>query len=95
MDACSVQRAIESATITTSIDHSIVRGAAELKHTSSGVLVQRQKVLGLLGDLDRNRFTILTSLTLLRQLSLDAALVDARYRATPSAKTEELVQQLV
>ena len=39
---------------------------------------ERQKVLGLLDDVDRNRFTILRSLTLLRQLSLHPALIDAR-----------------
>ena len=33
---------------------------------------ERQKVLGLLGDVNHNRFTILRSLTLLRQLSLHA-----------------------
>ena len=33
---------------------------------------ERQKVLGLIDDLDSNRFTILRSLTLLRRLSLDA-----------------------
>ena len=33
---------------------------------------ERQKVLGLLDDVDRNRFTILRSLTLLRQLTLHA-----------------------
>ena len=37
---------------------------------------ERQKVLGLLDDLNANRFTILRSLTLLRQLSLHAGLVD-------------------
>ena len=33
---------------------------------------ERQKVLGLLGDMDTNRFQIFQSLTMLRQLSLDA-----------------------
>ena len=37
---------------------------------------ERQKVLGLIDDLNANRFTILRSLTLLRQLSLHAGLVD-------------------
>ena len=41
---------------------------------------ERQKILGLLDDVDKNRFTILRSLTLLRQLSLDPGLVDARAR---------------
>ena len=46
---------------------------------------ERQKVLGLLGDLGRNRITILRSLTLLRQLSLSPALIDDAHPAA-SAK---------
>jgi superfamily II DNA or RNA helicase len=38
---------------------------------------ERQKVLGLIDDLNANRFTILRSLTLLRQLSLHAGLIDS------------------
>ncbi len=38
---------------------------------------ERQKVLGLLGDWEENRFAVFRSLTLLRQLSLHAGLVDA------------------
>ena len=34
---------------------------------------ERQKVLGLIEDLDRNRFIVFRSLTLLRMLSLDAS----------------------
>jgi len=56
---------------------------------------ERQRVLGLLGDFDRNRFTILKSITLLRQLSLHAALVDARHHAVPCAKLGALAEQLV
>ena len=41
-------------------------------------------MLGLIDDLDRNRFTILRSLTLLRQLSLHAGLVDERQHAVAS-----------
>ena len=37
---------------------------------------ERQKVLGLLGDMHRNRFTILKSLTVLRQMALHPGLVD-------------------
>jgi SNF2 family DNA or RNA helicase len=55
---------------------------------------ERQKVLGLVDDLDRNRFTILRSLTLLRQLSLHAGLVDDAHRDVPSSKIEALVEQL-
>jgi superfamily II DNA or RNA helicase len=56
---------------------------------------ERQKVLGLLGDVDRNRFTILASLTLLRQLSLHAGLVDDEHAEVPSAKIDALVEQLL
>jgi SNF2 family DNA or RNA helicase len=55
---------------------------------------ERQKVLGLLEDVDANRFTILGSLTLLRQLSLDASLVDPEHAGVPSAKIELLVDDL-
>lgn len=54
---------------------------------------ERQKVLGLVGDLRRNRITILRSLTLLRQLSLSPALVDADY-PEQSAKIDTLVELL-
>ena len=55
---------------------------------------ERQKVLGLLGDFDRNRFTILRSITLLRQLSLHPALVDERGETLPCAKLGALSEQL-
>jgi superfamily II DNA or RNA helicase len=55
---------------------------------------ERQKILGLLEDVDKNRFTILSSLTLLRQLSLDASLVDDRYAGVPASKIEVLVEHL-
>src|SRR5205823_492273 len=55
---------------------------------------ERQKILGLLGDFDRNRFTILRSITLLRQLSLHPALVDDTQRAVPCAKLDALTEQL-
>src|SRR5690606_38754435 len=54
---------------------------------------ERQKVLGLVGDLNRNRITILRSLTLLRQLSLAPSLVDASYPET-SAKIDALLEHL-
>ena len=41
---------------------------------------ERQKVLGLLDDMTKNRFEIFRSLTLLRQASLDVSLVDATAR---------------
>jgi SNF2 family DNA or RNA helicase len=55
---------------------------------------ERQKVLGLIDDLDRNRFTILRSLTLLRQLSLDPSLVDDAHAGIPASKIDVLCEQL-
>ncbi len=55
---------------------------------------ERQKVLGLIHDMNANRFTILRSLTLLRQLSLHAGLVDEQYGEIPSSKIDVLVDQL-
>ncbi|WP_202805905.1 DEAD/DEAH box helicase [Actinopolymorpha alba] len=55
---------------------------------------ERQKVLGLIDDMNKNRFTILRSLTLLRQLSLHAGLVDDTYENLPCAKIETLFDQL-
>jgi len=55
---------------------------------------ERQKVLGLVHDLDQNRFTILRSLTLLRRLSLHPALVDPSYSVVKSAKVEAILEQL-
>ncbi|PRZ42840.1 SWIM zinc finger protein [Antricoccus suffuscus] len=55
---------------------------------------ERQKVLGMINDLDANRFVILRSLTLLRQLALDASLVEDDYANVPSAKVELLCEQL-
>jgi len=55
---------------------------------------ERQKILGLIDDFDRNRFTILRSITLLRQLSLHPGLVEDRHDSVPSAKLSMLVEQL-
>jgi superfamily II DNA or RNA helicase len=55
---------------------------------------ERQKVLGLIDDMNANRFTIFRSLTLLRQLSLHAGLVDDAYHGLPSAKIDALLSQL-
>lgn len=56
---------------------------------------ERQKVLGLLDDLDRQRFIVFRSLTLLRMLALAPALVDARDGHLGSAKLDELMERLV
>jgi superfamily II DNA or RNA helicase len=55
---------------------------------------QRTKVLGLVDDVERNRFEILKSLTILRQLSLDPALIDGDHDAVGSAKLDRLVEDL-
>ena len=55
---------------------------------------ERQKLLGLIEDLDRNRFIVFRSLTLLRMLSLDASLVDEQYASIPSSKLDVLFDQL-
>ena len=56
---------------------------------------ERQRVLGLLDDLQGNRIAILRSLTLLRQLSLDASLVDNQHAGViPSSKLEVLMEKL-
>lgn len=57
---------------------------------------ERQKVLGLIADVDRNRFTILRSITLLRRLSLHPALVDDEHSGDEagSAKIDALLEQL-
>jgi superfamily II DNA or RNA helicase len=55
---------------------------------------ERQKILGLIDDVNKNRFTIFQSLTLLRQLSLDASLVDASLSGVRSSKLDVLFEQL-
>jgi superfamily II DNA or RNA helicase len=55
---------------------------------------ERKKVLGLIDDINRNRFTILRSITLLRQLSLHAGLVDETHDGMPCAKLDVLAEQL-
>src|SRR5262249_41367582 len=55
---------------------------------------ERQKVLGLLGDMARNRFGVFRSLTLLRQASLDPALVDPKFGKIPSTKLDAMMEQV-
>ena len=55
---------------------------------------QRQKVLGLVVDVQQNRFEILKSLTLLRQLALDPGLVDPIHDGVGSAKLDRLIEDL-
>jgi superfamily II DNA or RNA helicase len=55
---------------------------------------ERQKVLGLLGDLQKNRFEIFRSLTLLRQASLDVSLVDPKHANIASTKLDVLGERV-
>ncbi len=55
---------------------------------------ERQRILGLLDDFDRNRFTVLTAITRLRQLSLHPGLVDDQHLSIPSAKLDALTEHL-
>ena len=55
---------------------------------------ERSRVLGLLDDMDTNRFEIFRSLTLLRQASLDVSLIDPAHAAVPSTKLELLAEMV-
>jgi SNF2 family DNA or RNA helicase len=55
---------------------------------------ERQKVLGLLGDMTNNRFEIFRSLTLLRQASLDVSLIDNQHAEVPSTKLDALMEMV-
>ncbi len=55
---------------------------------------ERQKILGLVGDFNRNRVAIFSSLTRMRQLALDPGLVDDDHAAVGSAKLDALVEHL-
>lgn len=55
---------------------------------------ERQKVLGLLDDMQRNRFTILKSLTVLRQMALHPGLVEPAHDTLACAKIDALAEQL-
>ncbi|GAA5027459.1 DEAD/DEAH box helicase [Microbacterium fluvii] len=55
---------------------------------------ERRKVLGLLDDLDRNRFIVFRSLTLLRMLALAPALIDPADARLGSSKIEALLERV-
>lgn len=55
---------------------------------------ERQKILGLVEDFDRNRVAIFSALTRLRQLALDPALVDPDHDHVGSAKVSLLAEHL-
>ncbi|MEV7630837.1 DEAD/DEAH box helicase [Microbacterium sp. NPDC089318] len=55
---------------------------------------ERQKVLGLLADLDRNRFIVFRSLTMLRMLALSPQLIDPDADDGASAKLDVLLEHV-
>lgn len=55
---------------------------------------ERARILELLHDVDANRMTVLASITRLRQLALDPALVEESYAHVGSAKIEYLADRL-
>ncbi len=55
---------------------------------------ERQKLMGLIDDIDRNRIIFFRSLTLLRMLSLDPSLIDEKYAGMGSGKLDALLEQL-
>lgn len=55
---------------------------------------ERQKVLGLIDDLDKNRFIVFRSLTLLRMLSLAPALIDEDDAEIGSSKLDTLLERV-
>ena len=69
-------------------------GAKHRKIYDTRLARERQKVLGLLGEWEKNRFQIFRSLTLLRQLSLHVGMVDESKIDVGSAKVDFLVEQL-
>ncbi|MGB3373717.1 MAG: DEAD/DEAH box helicase, partial [Microbacterium sp.] len=55
---------------------------------------ERQKLLGLLADLDRNRFTVFRSLTMLRMLALAPGLIDPADAGVASSKLDVLLEHV-
>ncbi|MFV0457448.1 MAG: SNF2-related protein [Actinomycetales bacterium] len=55
---------------------------------------ERQRVLGLLDDVQKNRVAIFRSLTVLRQLSLAPVLVDPDYARISASKLDVLMEQV-
>ncbi|MGC5166708.1 SNF2-related protein [Luteimicrobium sp. DT211] len=55
---------------------------------------ERKNVLGLVDELDSNRFKVFRSLSVLRQASLDVSLVDEEQADVPSSKLDVLFEML-
>ncbi len=72
----------------------VVLGAKHRKLYDTHLAKERQRILGLVEDFDKNRVAIFSALTKLRQLALDPALVDEAHDAVGSAKLDLLVEHL-
>ncbi len=70
-------------------------GARHRKIYDTHLARERQRILGLVEDFDRNRVAIFSALTTLRQLALDPALVDPEHDDVGSAKLDVLVDHLL
>lgn len=73
----------------------VALGTAHQRIYDTWLQRERQAILGLVDDFDSNRVAIFSALTRLRQLSLDAALVDETHDQVGSAKLDVLVEHLV
>lgn len=69
-------------------------GAAQRRVYNQHLQRERQRVLGMLDDVNRNRMAIFRALTTLRQLSLAPVLVDADQAKVGSAKLDALLESL-
>lgn len=72
----------------------VVLGPKHRKLYDTHLAKERQRILGLVDDFDRNRVAIFSALTRLRQLALDPALIDPAHDAVGSAKLDLLVDHL-
>ncbi|HWJ81358.1 MAG TPA: DEAD/DEAH box helicase [Nocardioides sp.] len=72
----------------------VVLGPRHRKLYDTHLAKERQRILGLVEDFDRNRVAIFSALTTLRQLALDPALVDEAHEGVGSAKLDLLVEHL-
>lgn len=72
----------------------VVLGPKHRRLYDTHLAKERQRILGLVDDFDRNRVAIFSALTRLRQLALDPALIDPAHDAVGSAKLDLLVDHL-
>jgi SNF2 family DNA or RNA helicase len=72
----------------------VVLGSKHRKLYDTHLAKERQRILGLVEDFDKNRVAIFSALTKLRQLALDPALVDEAHDDVGSAKLDVLVEHL-